>query len=35
MIAGGGKGSPGDYRLPGNVDAEVINDVVAGLNGIR
>ena len=29
MIAGEGKGSPGDYRLPGNVDAEVIGDVVA------
>jgi hypothetical protein len=35
MIAGDGKGSPGDYRLPGNVDAEVINDVVAWIAAVR
>ena len=35
MIAGEGKGSPADYRAPGNVDAEVMTDVVAWLNGIR
>lgn len=35
MISGDGKGSPGDYRLPGNVDAEVINDVVSWITAIR
>ena len=35
MIAGEGKGSPGDFRLPGNVDPDVINDVVNWLTAIR
>ena len=33
MIAGEGKGSPADYRAPGNVDAEVVTDIVAWLKG--